>query len=199
MPVFVDAAKNTALTALVGLGAYASLHSAYSATGTNELTGGSPAYARQAIAWDAASGGVVSLTGTESFNVPAGATVAWLGLWSAVTTGTFYGMIPNGGFAPKPFVGATSDTLTAPGHGLSNGQRVVVLAAGSTLPTGLTEGTIYWVISVSGDAFSLSTTQGGSAVDLTAAGSGIVQRIAPEAYELQGTFEVSDINITAAA
>ncbi|MEX5636531.1 hypothetical protein [Parafrankia sp. FMc2] len=197
MPVFVDAAENAALAAIVDLADYASLHSAYSATGANELAGGSPAYARQAIAWDAPSAGAVSLTGTESFNVPAASTVAWIGLWSAVTTGTFYGMIPNGGFTPRAFVGATTDTITAPGHGLTNGQRVVFIAAGSTLPTGLAEGTIYWVIGVSGDTFQVSTTSGGSAVDLTAAGSGFVQRIAPEAYELQGTFEVSDINIVA--
>lgn len=35
---------------------HGSLHSAYSSSGANELTGGSPAYARKALTWAAASG-----------------------------------------------------------------------------------------------------------------------------------------------
>lgn len=43
--------------------------------GATELTGGSPAYARQACAWAAASAGAMSLAGPETFDVPAGSTV----------------------------------------------------------------------------------------------------------------------------
>lgn len=77
-----------AAAASIGL---ASLHSADpGSTGTSELAGGSPAYARNVVAWDAGVNGVVSLTGEETFNVPAGATVAWVGLWASNGT-TFRG------------------------------------------------------------------------------------------------------------
>lgn len=60
------------------------------ATGT-ELTGGSPAYARQAVTWTTASGGVIRPTADLTFNIPAGATVGgWRG-YSAATGGTNYG------------------------------------------------------------------------------------------------------------
>lgn len=45
------------------------------ANGATELTGGSPAYARQPCAWSAAAGGVMALAGPETFDVPAGSTV----------------------------------------------------------------------------------------------------------------------------
>lgn len=199
MPILVDAAENDALDAVAALAAYASLHSAYSASGANELAGGSPAYARQALTWGAAASGAVSISGTEQFNVPPSSSLAWIGLWSAVTLGTFYGMIPNGGYSAVPFTATTGDTFTAPGHGLSNGHRVVLFGSAGSLPTGVTEGTIYWVVGVSGDTFQVSTTQGGSAVDLTAAGSGVVQRIIVESYELQGTFDLTNATVTAAS
>lgn len=50
-------------------------------TGANEVTGGSPAYARLPITW---TGGAVDGTFTGSvgiFNVPGGVTVKWVGLW----------------------------------------------------------------------------------------------------------------------
>lgn len=58
------------------------------ATGTvvGEVTGGSPAYARKTITWGAASGGVIS--GTVTFDVPAGTTVTYAGLCSSATAGT---------------------------------------------------------------------------------------------------------------
>lgn len=72
--------------------AYASLHSADPSTGgSNELTGGSPAYARKSITWGAASSGTRSNTDAQVFDVPAGSTVAYVGYWSASSGGTFYG------------------------------------------------------------------------------------------------------------
>lgn len=199
MPLFTDARENAALDTLIGTADFASLHSAYSASGANELTGGSPAYARQGIAWDSAASGQKLLTGTETFDVPAAGTVAWIGLWDEVTAGNFYGMVPNvgnTGAVAHPFTATTGDTVTSPGHALSNDQRVVFIASAGTLPTGVTEGTMYWVIGVSGDTFQVSTTQGGAAVDLTAAGSGHVSRIIPEGpYGSQGTFNLTEITV----
>lgn len=69
--------------------AYASLHTADPGTsGASEVTGGSPAYARKALTWTAGSvDGVV--TATAVFDVPSGVTVAYAGLTTAVTAGTF--------------------------------------------------------------------------------------------------------------
>lgn len=53
-----------------------------------ELTGGSPAYARKAISFNAASGGSIDDSTAPTFDVPAGATVDDMGLYSASTAGT---------------------------------------------------------------------------------------------------------------
>jgi hypothetical protein len=54
-----------------------------------EVTGGSPAYARKAIAFAAAAGGISDdTTNGAVFDVPAGTTVAYTGQYSALTAGT---------------------------------------------------------------------------------------------------------------
>lgn len=60
-------------------------------TGTNEVTGGSPAYARKAVVRDAADDGIAALDASVLFDIPAGTTVRYIGYWSAVTAGTFRG------------------------------------------------------------------------------------------------------------
>lgn len=86
--------KNRMLDHLAGASAsgnpitHASLHSGYPATDGNEISGGSPAYARKAVTFAAASGGSVALTATfPVFDVPASTTVAAVGFYSAVTAG----------------------------------------------------------------------------------------------------------------
>ena|SRR5262245_24403040 len=89
---FTNAELNAALDALGPRWAYASLHTASpSTTGANEVSGGSPAYARIPIVWDPASGQVLGLNAPLVFNVPASTTVAYVGIWSALTGGTFRG------------------------------------------------------------------------------------------------------------
>jgi len=85
-----DTAKNLMLTELASTALYMSLHTAYPATTGNEITGGSPAYARKAITWAAASTGQISMSNDPVFDVPA-STVAAVGFFSAVTAGTQYG------------------------------------------------------------------------------------------------------------
>lgn len=59
-------------------------------TGT-EITGGSPAYARKAITFGAASNGEISATNVPiEFDVPSGATVASVRLFDQLTGGTDY-------------------------------------------------------------------------------------------------------------
>lgn len=76
------------------------------------------------------------------------------------------------------FVGLdTGDIIWAPGHAFSNGVQVVLWApAGTTLPTGLSADTPYFVISASGNSFQLSLTSGGAAITISGDGSGSIGR-----------------------
>jgi hypothetical protein len=56
-------------------------------TADNEVAGGSPAYARKAIAWGAANGsGVATCSGNVTLDVPTGTTVSWISLWNVAGT-----------------------------------------------------------------------------------------------------------------
>lgn len=187
-----------------GVGAtHGSLHTAYSSTGANELTGGTPAYARKAATWAAAATRSKATSAAMVFDVAAGLTARWVGFWDAVTAGTFLGMTPNGGGIPEDFAvtasGVTSNTLDAPAHGFVAGQSVVVWGVpGALLPTPLVEGTVYWVIAagLTADALQLAATSGGSALDLTATGSGFLQRLVEESFGAQGTLTVTTATLT---
>lgn len=78
---FSTTAKNTMLDSLTV--DRLSLHSADpGASGTaNELTGGTPAYARQTCLYDAAASGERALNADVTFDVPA-STVAYVGKWN---------------------------------------------------------------------------------------------------------------------
>jgi hypothetical protein len=87
-----DTAKNLMLDELASVAVYVSAHSADpGATGTNEISGGSPAYARKSITWNAASGGAIDSSNQPVLDIESGDTVSYLGLFSAATSGTFYG------------------------------------------------------------------------------------------------------------
>jgi hypothetical protein len=173
-------------------------------TGTNstgtEATGGSPAYARQAVTWGTAASGQKSNTGTLTLDVPAG-TYGFFTLWNASTgnTNNYRGYIPFGGAtALKGFATVdttlTNDQFLAPGHGMADGDRVILFNnLGGTLATGLTEGTVYFVVSSATNTFKVSTTSGGSAVDITGLGNGTVfwQRVVPEVFASQGQISVA--------
>jgi hypothetical protein len=78
------------------------------------------------------------------------------------------------GSIPLPFTAKTDDSIEIPGHTLAVDDRVAFYAEpGQGLPTGITEGQVYWVKTVSGNTITISTTQGGATVDITAAGSGM--------------------------
>jgi len=91
MPIDSPLAKENAAAGYITAATHASLHTADPAgTGANEVTGGSPAYARVPITW--AGGGVDGIytaTLASDFNVPAGTDVAFMGLWTALTGGSY--------------------------------------------------------------------------------------------------------------
>ena len=133
------------------------------------------------------------------FDVPASTTVRYVGMWSASTAGTFWGYSPAGATARRAFSvpDVSADTLESPAHGYVNGDTVVVWATiGAALPTGIAEGTIYFVVSATTDDFQLSATSGGSAINLTAIGDGDVQKITPEVFAAQGTYTVSSHTVS---
>ena len=83
------------LNALAALAIYVSLHDGDPGeSGTAEISGGNPAYARKSITWNAAANGSLDDSNVPVFDVPAGKTVKHVGFWSALTTGIFYGSAP---------------------------------------------------------------------------------------------------------
>lgn len=197
---------NDAMDESVGTGFVAgSLHSAYSTTGTNELTGGSPAYARKSLTWNASSGGSKALAATlPTWDVPAGSTVAWIGFWTLTSGGTFRGMLPAGAGALQPCMAEitadlTANTMFAKAHGFAADTRVVFW--GANIPTGLTVGTIYFVIAtgLTADVFEVATTSGGAAVDITGTAplGFFVQKCIPEVFAGQGTYPLSSLSFDA--
>lgn len=104
-----------------------------------------------------------------------GATITHFGIGTdASGAGKLLYSGPLGTVVQGPFTAKADDTITIPGHTLAVNERVAFYPAfGSSLPTGITEGTIYWVITASGDDITISTTQGGGAVNITAVGDGV--------------------------
>jgi len=160
-----------------------------------EATGANAPNARQAVTWGTPSTGTVSNSGALTFDVPAG-TYGFFTYWSASTgnSGTqFQGYACFGGASPKKGFGTvdsadvTADTITSNGHGLVNGDRVIAFnVVGETIPTGITEGAAYFVVGAATDTFQISTTSGGSAVNLTGQGEIYFEKVVPEVFAGQG-------------
>lgn len=75
------------LDALAAVAVRVALHSADPGganSASNELTGGG--YARQTVAWNAASGGAIDDTGISAFSINAGSTVAYISFWNSAGT-----------------------------------------------------------------------------------------------------------------
>ena len=79
---FTDAGKNLLLNSLGAI--TASLHTAQpNASGSSEVSGGS--YARQAVTFAAAAGGLLDSSNAPQFDVPGGTTVTHAGFWQGAT------------------------------------------------------------------------------------------------------------------
>lgn len=173
---------------------YISLHTADPGeTGANEVTGGS--YARQAASFSAASGGNTKNTANITFTGMPSCTVVGIGIWDSSTGGNCLWTGWLGG-AAKPFAvdDTTADTVKCPSHGFVADDRVVFDAeAGGQLPAEISAGTIYWVISsgLTADEFKISTTQGGSAVNFTTKGNGVVRKVTPKILNAGDTFQIN--------
>lgn len=65
----------------------------------------------------------------------------------------------------------STDLLTCNGHGVQNGDEVIVASSG-TLPTGLAAATRYFAVQRTPNKFGLALTPDGALIDITGAGSG---------------------------
>lgn len=73
---------------------------------------------------------------------------------------------------PKTFTAdASTDVITSASHGYSN-DTVVTVSSTTTLPAPLVAGVRYYVRDVTTNTFKLAATLGGSAINITSAGSG---------------------------
>lgn len=206
---FNDIAKNTALDGLdesiaagikfVGVFTAADPGTGATFTGT-EATGGSPAYARQAVTFGAAASGQKSNSGAITIDVPAG-TYGFIGLFNTLTgnvSGNYQGYAPlNGsvkGFAEVDSTGVTNDTITSSGHGVTTDDRVQFFNVfAETIPAGVTEGTLYFVLAtgLTTDVFKIATTSGGTAINITGQGEMFFQKVIPEVFASQGQITIA--------
>ncbi len=176
---------------------YVSLHSADPGlTGANELTGGTPAYARKQAAFDAAAAQHSQNSAAILFDVPAGDVVGW-GIWDAATAGNAFqtGWFSTvSGLAVCRAGDLTTNDIQSDAHGLAADNRVIFeVVEGLTIPTGLTAGTVYFVIAtgLTTDAFRVATTSGGAAIDITAHGSAIWRKVTVTNFAAQGQFQIN--------
>ena len=92
----------------------------------------------------------------------------------------------TGSFNADSGVDLSADTITAPGHSLSDGNQVTYTTnSGGTAIRGLTPGQTYFVRNVLGNTFQVSETLAGSIVDLQ-----------PEQSSFNAATQVSGINIS---
>lgn len=106
----------------------------------------------------------------------------------AYATNVFYTILRSG-VSVRVTADTGADTLNATGHGFSNSDKIILTAA--TEPTGLSLMTEYYVVSTAAESFKLSATDGGAAIDITGAGSGIIAHKTANKIIPQGTNSVT--------
>jgi hypothetical protein len=139
--------------------------------------------ARNSGEWDTTTPGQVS-------NVNA---VAFPACTSGSETDTYYGIgtdatgpgqLIYSGPVSTQFLGFTAEVtgdISVPGSSFSVDDRVAFfpLWGDWPFPVGITEGTLYFVLTVSGDVITVSTTSGGSPATISSAGAGTCSVVFP--------------------
>jgi hypothetical protein len=102
-------------------------------------------------------------------------------------------MVPNGSTKALVCVGLDTDTIYCAAHGFSASDKVVFTRVDGVVGTGLTEGTVYFVraTGLGTDSFTVSATDGGGAVDITASKPMVVSDIVEETYGAQGVLNLA--------
>lgn len=110
MAGYTNPGKVVALTALGSAAKFISVHNTDpGTTGAGELTGGTPVYARQAATWTTPTTDTLALANQPIWNIPAGATAAYVGFYTAVTGGDLLWSRPLP--APEVYAGQGQYTL----------------------------------------------------------------------------------------
>jgi len=213
--VLPDATKNALLNSAVAGGlvttaSHMALHTGFppAVNPGNEVTGGSPAYARKAIDFTAtaAAGAISPSSGLPAtFDIPAGTTVRAISIVDAASgAATVLAWSPAGAATRIAInvpdaAAVTANIIYSEGHGLVNGNSVLVWATEQGnlgLPPPLAEDTEYFVVGAATDNFQLSATLGGAAIDITDEGVGDAQKFTPEVFAGQGTYQVSTYTVS---
>lgn len=181
---------------------YVQLHTGTpGASGTSNV---SSVTTREQVTWSAVSGGSLSESNTPSWSSWAGTNgevVTDISVWSAASSGTFYFSTPLAG-SPTVFTAtnASPAVFTAPATSYTSGETVVLTAiAGGAIPTGFTGDTIYYVAgtpSSTTNTFALSATLGGSAINSSSTGTGIVQADGAKTVNTGDTLQLSTLSIS---
>jgi hypothetical protein len=157
-------------------------------TGEIAYTGYGRVSAARAAGGFTVTGNVVNPTANIDFGACTGSPQDYA-FWTLGTAQTGTGKVLYRGVIGSflgGFVAAATDAITLPGLGaLAVNDRIVFYAfPGFALPAGLVEGTLYHVKTVSGNDITVSLTQGGATVDITAAGMGRAFRVTPQIMQV---------------
>lgn len=119
-----------------------------------------------AVTFPACTGGSNSITHFSTTTASGASTILHYGPVGAIT-GVF------------GYTVTAADTVTTPGYSPTNDDRVsiyTVEGSASVLGAGGTQGTVYFVISASGETCQLSLTSGGAAINFTTSGAGMLHK-----------------------
>ena len=144
---------------------------------------------RLATTWAAAASGARAISAQLSIAIAAGQTIQAVGVYDALTGGNSQGFWQIGSSLRGGASVTTADTFTSVAHGLAADNRVFFsTVGGDALPAGISATTLYFVraTGLTADAFSVSTTSGGAALDITAAGEASWYRTVPQTFAIAG-------------
>lgn len=170
------------------------------ASGTSNV---SSVTTRPQVTWSAVSGGSLAESNTPTWSSWAGTNgevVTDISVWSAASSGTFYFSTPLAG-SPTVFTAtnASPAVFTAPATSYTSGETVVLTAiAGGAVPTGFTGDTIYYVAgtpSSTTNTFALASTLGGTAINSSSTGTGIVQADGAKTVNTGDTVQLNTLTI----
>lgn len=172
---------------------------ALSALTPTEISGGS--YARQAVTWQAAgtpAAGQAGNNGAIAIPIPAAGVPIVLGLYDALSAGNLLGTLPYGSSGqPVSAIGtidAATDLFLSKAHGLTTDDRVYFSTVnGEAIPTGISVTTLYFVLAagLTTDVFQVSTTSGGSALNVTVSGEWSAFKTVPNTFASAGNINLA--------
>lgn len=167
-----------------------------------DLNGTAVAGARQAVSWSAAgtpAAGQAGNSASISIPIAAGESPVVISLYDALSGGNRLGDFGYGGSGQQvkglgTVVSIASDSIQSNGHGLTTDDRVFFSAVnGESLPAGLSATTLYFVRSaaLTTDVFTVATTSGGAAVDITGLGEVMFQKTVINTFASPGTLTIA--------